>query len=188
MAQSQMTTKEFDKYIKQIYPLFFDDKAKKETLSDPILRHFATIPATELATMLYLNKSFFIRFYSTELLYAQTSRNNAFHPDVLDTLTTGGASTIDFIFGVISQDPRFDVFYNKKQFGQYIFDTQYNNPINKKLQSFFKVNYEKLAEVEFANNVNTIFIYRNKPDLKIDKPSLILVLKNKYHDYYDQLK
>lgn len=188
MTEKQMTEQEFEGYIKQIYPLFFNDKAQRENPSDPIMKHFLTTPFTELATMFYLNKSFFIKFYSTELRHAQNASDSVFNPDILDKLNTGGACAIDFALGVISQDPRFNVFYTKEQFGQYIFDTHYGNQINKDLQSFVKVDYEKLAESEFANNINTIFIYRNQTNLQIDRPSIILVLKNEYHDYYDQLK
>lgn len=44
-----------------------------------------------------------------------------------------------------------------------------------------------MAEYEFANDPNVYFIYRNKKTLELDEPELILVLKNEYHDYYDQL-
>lgn len=187
MTEKRMTEQEFEEYIKQIYPLFFNDKVQIEKSLNPIMRHFLTTPFTELATMFYLNKSFFIKFYSTELRHAQTTSESVFNPDILDRLNTGGACAIDFVLGVISQDPRFNVFYTKEQFGQYIFDTHYDNPINKDIKTFVNVDYEKLAESEFANNINTIFVYRNKTNLQIDRPSLILVLKNEYHDYYDQL-
>lgn len=103
---------------------------------------------------------------------------------VLSNLTSG----VDFLLGILSQDPRFDVFYDKEQFGEHLLNQRYPNSIEDSLQPFLQINYEKMADYEFANNINVYFIYRNKKSQKEDIPELILVLKNEYHDYYDQLK
>ena len=68
-----------------------------------------------------------------------------------------------------------------------MFKQRYHEHIEESPQPFLQINYEKMAEYEFANNMNVYFIYRNKKALKTDTPELILVLKNEYHDYYDQL-
>lgn len=82
---------------------------------------------------------------------------------------------------------RFDVFYTKNQFGKYLFEHRYDNHIDESIQSLLQIDYQQLADYEFDNSDKVFFIYRDKTSLRLQEPTLILVLKNEYHDYYDQL-
>lgn len=174
MTEKQMTEQEFKTLLTRLYALH---------LTSPDLFN-GDKRAYELAQMIEINKSFFLRFYSTELAHAQKTPNATLNIRVLSNLTSG----VDFLLGILSQDPRFDIFYDKEQFGEHLFNQRYPNHIEDSLQPFLQINYEKMADYEFANNTNVYFIYRNKKARKEDTPELILVLKDEYHDYYDQLK
>ena len=174
MTEKQMTEQEFKTLLTRLYALH---------LTSPDLFN-GDKRSYELAQMIEINKSLFLRFYSTELAHAQKTPNATLNLRVLANLTSG----VDFLIGVLSQDPRFDVFYTKEQFGEHLFNQRYNNQIEEALEPFLQINYEKMADYEFANNTNVYFVYRNKKSGKEDTPELILVLKNEYHDYYDQLK
>ena len=134
-----------------------------------------------VVSMLRTNRAFFIRFYSTELSYVMQNKENTYFNE---TFIRHIESAVDFIFGTISQDPRFDVFYTKHQFGQHLFETKYNQTLDKSIQPFVTINYNRLADSEFANNANVYYLC---PSENCEDPRIILVLKNEYHDYYDQL-
>lgn len=134
-----------------------------------------------VVSMLRTNRAFFIRFCSTELSYVMQNKESTHFNE---TFIRHVESAVDFIFGAISQDPRFDVFYTKHQFGQHLFETKYNQTLDKSIQPFVTINYNKLADSEFANNPNVYYLY---PKENCEDPRIILALKNEYHDYYDQL-
>lgn len=173
MTEKRMTEKEFEKILTALYA---------QHLANPDLFN-GDVRAYDLAKMLKTNKSFFMKLFSTELIHAQQTPNAPLNTIVLANRTSG----VDFLLGILSQDPRFEVFYDKEQFGEHLFKQHYRDNIEESLQPFLQINYEKMAEYEFANDPNVYFIYRNKEALESDKPELILVLKNEYHDYYDQL-
>lgn len=173
MTEKQMTSKEFEKILTALYA---------HHLTNPDLFN-GDVRAYDVAQMLKINKSFFIKLFSTELAHAQQTPNAPLNTIVLANRTSG----VDFLLGILSQDPRFEVFYTKEQFGEHLFNQCYRDHIEESLQPFLQIDYEKMAEYEFANDPNVYFIYRNKKALELDEPELILVLKDEYHDYYDQL-
>jgi hypothetical protein len=137
----------------------------------------------DLSTMLEINESFFLRFFATELIQTKPAQKSIFNFEVVDNLQSG----VDFLLGVLSQDPRFDVFYTKNQFGKHLFEHHYDNHIDESIQPLLQIDYQQLADYEFDNSNKVFFIYRDKTSLKQQEPTLILALKNEYHDYYDQL-
>lgn len=161
MTEKQMTTTEFSKFIHHI-------SGYNNNIQNVV-------------SMLRTNRAFFIRFYSTELSYVMQNKESTYFNE---TFIRHVESAVDFIFGAISQDPRFDVFYTKHQFGQHLFETKYNQTLDKSIQPFVTINYNRLADSEFANNPNVYYLY---PKENCEDPRIILVLKNEYHDYYDQL-
>ena len=137
----------------------------------------------DLSKVLEINESFFLRFFATELVQRKQNQKSIFNFQVVDNLESG----VDFLLGALSQDPRFDVFYTKNQFGKYLFENRYDNHIDESIQPLLQINYQQLADYEFRNSDKVFFIYRDKTSLQREEPTLILVLKNEYHDYYDQL-
>ena len=161
MTKKRMTTTEFSKFIHHI-------SGYNNNIQNVI-------------SMLRTNRAFFIRFCSTELSYVMQNKESSYFNE---TFIRHVESAVDFIFGAISQDPRFDVFYTKHQFGQHLFETKYNQTLDKSIQPFVTINYNRLADSEFANNPNVYYLY---PKENCEDPRIILVLKDEYHDYYDQL-
>lgn len=137
----------------------------------------------DLSNMLEINESFFLRFFATELVQTKPTQKSIFNFEVVNNLESG----VDFLLGVLSQDPRFDIFYTKNQFGKHLFEHHYDNHIDESIQPLIQINYQQLADYKFNNSDKVFFIYRDKTSLKRQEPTLILVLKNEYHDYYDQL-
>lgn len=138
----------------------------------------------DLSNVLEINESFFLRFFATELIQTKPAPKSIFNFKVVDALQSG----VDFLLGALSQDPRFDVFYTKNQFGKYLFEHRYDNHIDESIQPLLQIDYQQLADYEFDNSNKIFFIYRDKTSLKRQEPTLILALKDEYHDYYDQLK
>lgn len=162
MTEKQMTTAEFSKFIHRI-----------SSYNNNI---------QNVVSMLRTNRAFFIRFCSTELSYVMQNKESTYFNE---TFIRHVESAVDFIFGAISQDPTFEVFYTKHQFGQHLFKTKYNQTLDESIQPFVTINYNRLADSEFVNNPNVYYLY---PKENCEDPQIILVLKNEYHDYYDQLK
>ena len=86
-----MTEKEFKTLLTRLYALY---------TTNPDLFNGDT-RAYELAQMIEINQSLFLRFYSTELAHAQKTPNATLNLRVLANLTSG----VDFLIGVLSQDP-----------------------------------------------------------------------------------
>ena len=157
MHQSQITTKEFNTFVNKITTI-------------PYQRFFKR------------HQSFFIKYYSTELYTWFEEKFDTIHY-LQDKFLTG--NYISFIQGILSQDPRFQVFYGLENYGKHIFKTTYKNTDESPVKQFIKVNYEKLAKHEIKHNKHVFHIDVDEAPYS---SGLILVLKNEYYDYYDQLK
>ena len=174
MTEKQMTPQEAFNILKGHLTLNY--LTSGDLFNDDTRKH-------DLSNILEINESFFLRFFATELVQTKPTQKSIFNFEVVDNLESG----VDFLLGALSQDPRFDVFYTKNQFGKHLFEHHYDNHIDESIQPLIQINYQQLADYEVHKSNKVFFIYRDETSLKRQEPTLILALKNEYHDYYDQL-
>lgn len=155
--QKQMTTEEFDEFINGLthshYRYFFK-------------RH----------------KTFFLTYYSTEIYkwFKEIRYNDEWNTVQYPKEKFLTMDYISFIQGIISQDPRFLVFYGIETYGQHIFETTYKTLEGSSASK--PINYEQIGQYHLQHDKN---IYHLDIDRHPKTSGLILVLKNEYHNYYN---